>query len=137
MTARHRIVAAAVAAVVGLGLGVVAAAPASAAASDCPNGQVCLWDDSNFNTMLVAVARTPGSCYNLPSNLNDRANGFYNRLLGGKHVQMYKDVNCTGPLLRNWGGSTGPFPVGEVSLFYHNTFANDQNRLTSIWFNTN
>jgi hypothetical protein len=109
---------------------------AFASTSQCSAGNVCIWDDSNFNVFLGQKQQGPGTCWTLPASMNDKANGFYNHLLSGRHVQMYKDPGCTGPLLRDWDGFHGPFPDGEVSLFYHSLTANDQDRLSSIFFNT-
>lgn len=119
-----------------LGLGIVAANnPAWAAASNCPQGTLCAWDDSNFNVMLFSHVQSPGTCYNVPGN--DRANGFYNRMASPRHVQFYKDANCTGPLLRDWNGNHGPFGPGALSLFFKAVYCGDcdQNKLSSVWFN--
>jgi hypothetical protein len=120
--------------VLALGLSVAMAAPAQAAASDCPANRVCYWDDSGWVVLLESIWRAGGVCVNVA--FNDRANGFRNNL--SKHVQMYKDAGCTGPLLRNWQGSTGPFPPGHTNLFFKPFCCGDgdQNKLTSIFVNT-
>src|SRR5215211_4731786 len=87
--------------------------PAQASVSDCPYGTVCIWDDS-FGVMLDSYWSGPGTCHNLNSADNDKANSFYNRL-STRHVQFYRDANCTGTLLRDWNGSTGPFAAGYYS----------------------
>lgn len=120
----------------GVGLGVAVAAPAYASASDCPSGYVCIWDNSNFTGLIVTKFQSPGTCYTLTSSQTNRGNAFYNRLTNGKHVQMYRDNSCTGSLLREWNGSTGPFAAGFLSVFYNTIFANDQDKVSSIFFNT-
>ena len=117
-----------------LGFTVAVSAPAHASLSECPVGTVCGWDTSNFTGMLFSHTRSGGSCYNVP--FNNRANSFYHRTYRG--VQMYKDANCTGPLLRDWNGNTGPFRPGHLSVFYRPFCCGDgdQNDLTSVFFNT-
>jgi hypothetical protein len=137
MTRRLAVLAAVLLTAVGL-----VATPAQASGlADCPGGYVCAWDNSDWTGLLFRIAGLSGTCHNVPSGTNDRANAFMNHRNDLKHVQMYKDANCTGPLLRNWNGWTGPFPAyadpNSYSLFYKTICcANDQDKLSSIFFNT-
>lgn len=102
---------------------------------ECGAGTVCAWDNSNFTGLLFSVQHSSGFCWNLPASLQDRANGFYNHRGNGKGVQFFRSTGCTAPL-RDWNGSHGPFPDGEISLFYHTINANDQDHLRSVFWNT-
>lgn len=122
------------------GIGAVAAAPAQAAYSDCTVGYVCLWNDSGGVGFPSLVRNDPpGTCYNVPTFWNDKMDSFSNRLLFGKHVQFYKDANCTGHLMhqQNNNRSSGPFGSDPVTSdnFLSSINHNDRNILTSIWFN--
>lgn len=129
--------------VTALGFAVAIGSPAYAAASSCPYGTVCIWDDSGFTILIDQHWSSPATCYNLATADNDKAAAFYNRL-SIRRIQMYRDRDCTGALLRNWNGSSGPFPgagaSGNQPWVFYKPFCcgnGDQNQLTSIWYNSN
>jgi hypothetical protein len=138
----------AVTAVVALNLALMVwvESPAQAAFTDCPAGNVCLWSAANYTGILDIVHRAPGTCYNIPSMYNDRADSFYNHLGTGKHVQFYRHVDCNPDRFNTHPSPhhdttewAGPFPDG-----YHDAFIavgtplvhNDRNNTSSIFFNT-
>jgi hypothetical protein len=126
-----------------LGLvGIVILTPAAAQASysDSFPGYVYLWDDPNgAGQPALAVFRSPGLCYNVPTFFNDRADSFKNYLSNGHHVQFYRDRDCTGGALHqtNNNRSSGPFPSSPPTQdnFISARGINDRNKLTSIFFN--
>lgn len=143
----------------GAGLAVTAATPAQAAFIDCPNGRVCLFRDLNgTGGILVSIAWSPGTCYNVPTDANDRATSYVNRLPGTRHMQVYRNAGCSGHALHKdngFGGSTQPFPsLNAPYPEYLNSSGNfinvdspvipgcsvpdhcDNDIATSIWFNT-
>jgi hypothetical protein len=120
------------------GLTVVAVSPAQAAYSDCPNNRVCLFDSNNGGTLIWAGYVSPGICHNLPSDVNNRANSFVNKLDGiERAVQFYDNSNCQPiALRRQQNSSIGPHFTGAQDNFYQDMLLSHRNRATSIWFNT-
>jgi hypothetical protein len=126
-----------------LGLvGIVTLTPAAAHASysDCTTGYVCLWqNDGGSGFPSLVVQQAGGTCYNVPTYWNDKMNSFSNRLLYGKHVQFYKDANCTGHLLhRQLDRTNGPFGSNPIVQDNFLSIRNhgDRDIFTSIFFNT-
>lgn len=136
---------------VALGLTGVAASPAQAAYNDCWTGYFCLFDNPDGNGLLLFAAWSqPGTCINVPTSANDRADSYINRL-GVRYAQVYRDANCTGHALHKtngFGGPNQPFPSAGENR--QGSFINvdnvvlpgcgspdhcDRNIATSIWFN--
>jgi peptidase inhibitor family I36 len=128
-----------------------APAPVQASLSSCTFNFVCLWDGDNYETgtFLGQWQSGRGTCVNLPSLVNDKANSFYNHMdpepvTGvGRHMQLYRDINCTGYALRvNVRCSSGcTWWAGPYPASYHNNLltvlgTSDDNRASSIWFNS-
>lgn len=116
----------------------VTAAPAYANYDNCPTGVVCLYDGPDgTGTLLFHEWHPAGTCRNLASSVNDRADSFYVRLGGGKHAQFYWDANCGGHRLHDIGLSSGPFGNGaSESFIYSNTRGHwDRNVATSVFYN--
>lgn len=122
-----------------VGVTTVVANPAHAAYSNCPLGNVCIWDGLNGSGSPMYVhSGAPGTCINLPSSVNNRAESFYNHLSGlNRAVQFYDGSGCTGTLLRRQSnGSGGPHFSGAADNFYLDHFLNHRNRATSIFYNS-
>ncbi len=64
---------------------------------DCPTARFCLWNDINFQTIMISYPAKPsGTCItSMPSGWNDVASSLFNRL--SQTVYIYEDVNCSGP----------------------------------------
>jgi hypothetical protein len=147
----RRVAVAALSLVLGFSAVVVIAAPAHAAYSDCWTGNFCLFDGNDGSGQLLFSTSAPrGTCVNIPTNENDRANSYINRL-GVRYAQVYRDANCTGHGLHKtngFGGPSQPFPpagdnrqgsfinVNNVVLpGCSNPDHCDRNIATSIWLN--
>jgi hypothetical protein len=117
---------------------------ANASWSQCWIGHVCIWDiNSGSGTLLYSAhAQPPGTCQNIPSSAEDRANSFYNHMNNGRHVQFYGGDNCSGHALHKndgSGGSLDPYYDGETGTFIDTGTSPchcDSNRASSIFFNT-
>lgn len=133
----------ALAILVAAGLATAVATPAQANYDNCDN-RVCLYDDINGGSFLYGVYAGPGTCVNIPSPVNDRADSFYNALFtSARHAQFYQNANCTGHAMHDttgFGGTTQPFPAGRLGTFIrdlsHISCHCDRNKVTSIFFNT-
>lgn len=132
--------------VLALGFVVTVATPAQAARADCWYGYVCLWDNGDYTGTIHRIPASPlGYCYNIPagSGFNDRAESFYNRL-ATRHVQFYRDRDCTGHLQHRQSDCfTGPHPGqtwGQFQFTSHlhclHSATHDANSTTSVFFNT-
>ena len=109
--------------------------------SNCAFGTVCLFDGINYAGFLVGHYGAPGTCWNVPATVNDRAESFYNHLGDGHHVQFYQDAGCTGHLMcSDIIDTCGPYPDGRADDFAtflsrHNGYTS-ANRTSSIFYNT-
>jgi Peptidase inhibitor family I36 len=145
----RRLRAALVALVVVVGLTSAVASPAQAALSDCWYGYVCMWAENGGPAYTGTIHRIPamplGYCYNIPSGsgFNDKADYFANEL-ATRHVQFYRDRDCTGHLLHRQSDCwQGPFRGQTYGQFqFKSTFScshsatYDANSATSVFFNT-
>ena len=121
-----------------VGVQLMTQSPALANYDNCPTGLVCLYDGPDgTGTLLFHEWHSPGTCWNLASSVNDRADSFYVRLGGGKHAQFYWDANCAGHRLHDVNLSSGPFANrASESFIYSNTRGHwDRNRATSVFYN--
>jgi Peptidase inhibitor family I36 len=119
--------------------GTPAQAVDAASWDECWIGYACIWDGINSaGGILFAINGRAGTCVNVPASANDRAESFYNKLIGsGRAIQLYQHANCTGiQLRRQANGSAGPFFSGVRDSIYRDSLITHRNKLTSIWFNT-
>lgn len=72
---------------------VATAAPASAAQSDCPSSNFCMWKDAYFGGARYGNANS--SSY-VGDSWNDSATSLYNRGTSGMTVHVYFNQNYTG-----------------------------------------
>jgi len=128
--------------VAALGLTAVTAGPASASWDACIPDRVCLWDGNDATgTFLFMQLWAPGTCVNVITSINDRANSFRNRMSAGRGVQFYRDANCTGHAMHHtngYGGPNGPFLPGAFGNFISDGKATchcDRNIVTSVIYN--
>jgi hypothetical protein len=93
-THKRRAVAVLSALTVVLGLLVGVQSPASAAREDCGAGSFCLWEHINFGGVRFSIGGSwaPGTCWNLPPSINNKASSAYNRM--GREVQMWNNADC-------------------------------------------
>lgn len=88
----------------------VFAAPASAAASDCTNGRLCTWNNTNFSGTrwewnIGTITTLPNQCLNMTASASDNQSSLYNRVgIINTYVAIYSEPNCTGP---SWVITTG------------------------------
>jgi hypothetical protein len=116
------------------------ATPAYASLSECASGWVCLYDNANFSVKILSTFGNRGTCVNIPSYANDRADSFYNKLNNGTSIRIYQDANCVNELYVNDpvgdGCLLGPFPDLRAYNICNRPLAHgghvDINKLTSI-----
>jgi hypothetical protein len=130
--------------VAGIVLGQIAFVSAAQASwSDCPFQFVCLYDGNSSSARLgLPFVKNPGVCYNLPSNQADKADSVVNRVDGStrtnhaNHIQVYRDVNCTGLINITTTYGPNPIPSPGSTNFSAGPIIDERNRASSVFFNT-
>lgn len=95
------------------GAGLMAAMPAEAAASDCPSGYVCVWNDLNYGPQNTMVKKLMVSTtyWDLPSGPQDEVSSWYNK------------TNTRKCLLDYWNGTT--YTLGVLSANTGKSYVGD------------
>lgn len=88
-------------AVTALTLGFAPSAPAQAAASDCPNGRFCTWNNENYSGTrwewnVGTIRALPNGCLNVTASANNNQSSLYNRVgLINTVLRIHANENCT------------------------------------------
>lgn len=76
--------------------------PASAAASDCPNGKFCTWNNANYSGTRWewspgTIRSLPNGCLNVTASANNNQSSMYMRTgLINTVFRLHDGPNCTG-----------------------------------------
>jgi hypothetical protein len=100
------------------------APPAQADVRDCQGGEICFWPNENFTgaRWYAGGDWTPGTCWNLPPSINNRASSAANHRAW--EIETFDGANCTNQL--GWIHVNTNYP----SLRIHGI----DNKITSIRF---
>ncbi len=83
-----------------LAFAIAPSVPASAAASDCPSGKFCTWNNANYSSTRWewspgTIRSLPNGCLNVTSSANNNASSLYNRAgLINTVLRIHNNSNC-------------------------------------------